>query len=99
MLLPVRRRHQNADVLPDRLFGRVAEQRSAVALNELHDPMVVDHDHRVRHGVKHRPQMRLAFLESDLGAFGGGDVARDFGCPDQVAGPVKQRRDGQLKHR
>ena len=65
--LAVGRRHQHLDVLADHLVRRVAEQPRSRRAEGLHDPALVDDDHRVRHGVEDRAQMRFA-RERVLGA-------------------------------
>src|SRR5512135_1688902 len=53
-------RHQDFDVLPERLDHAVAEQPLGGAAERLYSAMLVDDDHCFRHGVENRLQMRLA---------------------------------------
>ena len=53
-------RHQNADVLADRLLFRVPELPLRCAAEELHDPVAVDDDHGIGDGLQDRLQMTLA---------------------------------------
>ena len=64
VLLAIGRRHQHADVLADDLAGGIAEQplgrrAEATAMRAA----LVDDDHRVRHGLQDRAQMRLGRLQ------------------------------------
>ena len=58
--LAIGRRHQHADVLADHLVRAVAEQPLGRRAERLHDPALVDDDHRVGHGVEDRLEMGLA---------------------------------------
>ena len=60
VVLAVRRRHQDLDVLPDDLGRLVSEQALGSGAERLHDPALVDHDHRIRHGVEDRCEVGLA---------------------------------------
>ena len=56
VILAVGRRHQHLDVFSHDLRRRVAEQPLGRRAERLHDPALVDDDHRVRNGVEDRPQ-------------------------------------------
>ena len=52
--------HQHLDVLADRLGTAVAKQPLRRGAEGLHHAVLIDDDHRLRHGVENRLQMRLA---------------------------------------
>ena len=66
---------------PQTSAGGVAEQPLGRGAEGLDDAALVDHDHRVGHGVEDRAQQRLPFLEAGLGALRIGDVGMQDGAP------------------
>src|SRR5690606_3220917 len=60
MALPVGRGHQNADVLPDELLGRVLEQALRGGIDDLNAALLVDGDQPVGGGLDDRLEQRLA---------------------------------------
>ena len=72
VLFPVGLRHQHPDVLAADLVCRVAEQAFRGRAEELDGAALVDHDHRVGHGLEDRAQQRQ---------FAGGQVAIGPGRP------------------
>ena len=81
VLGPVGVGHQHADVLPDHLCGDPSKLPLRRGREGLHDPLLVDDDHRVGDGVEDRLQVRLTRP----------GVAR---CP-QTARPDETDRDRQ----
>ena len=82
MLLAVGRWHQHAHVLSDHRSFSMAEQALGCSIEGLNDAAVVDHDHRIGHGIEHRPQMRLAGAE-----IAGGLPIVDAGTVELLAEP------------
>ena len=60
MAAAIRLRHQLADVFSDRLGFGVAELTLGGAGEELHDAVLVDHDHRIRDRIQDRAKVPLA---------------------------------------
>src|ERR1700682_3804230 len=59
MARTVRIRHQDADVLADRLAFRVAKLPFGRTAEELHDAVAVDDDHRIGNGLQDRVKVAL----------------------------------------
>jgi hypothetical protein len=81
MTAAIRLRHQLADVLPDRLGFAVAELTLGGAGVELHDAMLVDHDHRIRNRIQDRAKVALARPDCVLKALLTVDVDHDAAEP------------------
>ena len=60
VILSIGRRHQPFDVRADDFRRRIAEQSFGCRAEGLDDPALVDHDHRIGHGVQDRGEMGLA---------------------------------------
>ena len=93
MLPAIGLRHQEADIPAHHFDRRKAEQLLRRRAEGLHDAARVYHDHGVGDGGEHRLQMRLAFLEGDLGLPRRRDVARDFRGADQRTLAIPDGRD------
>ncbi len=77
MAAAIRLRHQFADILSDRLGFGVAELARGGAGKELHDAMLVDHDHRIRDRIQDRAKVPLARPDGVLEAFFTVDIDHD----------------------
>src|SRR5207248_8857594 len=77
MTAAIRLRHQEADVVPDRLGFVIAELPLGGAGEELHDAMLVDHDHRIRNRIENRAKVPLTRPDRVLEAFLAVDVEHD----------------------
>jgi hypothetical protein len=77
----IRLRHQRADVFSDRLGRAVSELTLGGAGEELHDAVLVDHDHRVRNRVQNRAKVSLAGPDLVLEKFLVVDVDHDAAEP------------------
>src|SRR5215467_5018147 len=60
VILPVGRRHQHLDVFSNNFLPGIAEQPLGCRAERLHDSVLADHDHRIRHGIEDRREMSLA---------------------------------------
>src|SRR6266511_4866565 len=60
VILPIGRRHQYLDVFSNHFRRGVAEQPLGCRAERLHDSALVDHDHRIWHGIQDRREMSLA---------------------------------------
>src|SRR5215470_10914677 len=60
VILPVGRWHQHLDVFSNHFRRAIAEQPFRRRAERLHDSALVDHDHRIRHGIEDRREMSLA---------------------------------------
>src|SRR5215211_381120 len=69
MARAVRIRHQDTDVMADRLVFEVTELPLCGAAEELHDATAVDHDHRIRNGFQDRAKMAFPCSKCFLNLF------------------------------
>src|SRR6516164_8595311 len=60
VILPVGRRHQHLDVFSNHFRRGIAEQPFRRRAERLHDSVLADDDHRIRHGIEDRREMSLA---------------------------------------
>ena len=74
MLGPVGFGHEHPDVPPDHFLGAISEQFRRRGAEGRHQAPLVDHDHRLGHGVEDRTQVRLARRELRLGPLQPGDI-------------------------
>src|SRR6185295_18648232 len=85
MAAAIRLRHQLADIFSNRLGFGVAELTFGSAGEELHDAMLVDHDHRIRDRIQDRAKVPLASPDGVLEAFLTVDVDHDATEPHRSA--------------
>ena len=64
--------HQHLDVVADHFLGSISEQVRGRGAKRSYEAVLVDDDHRLRHGVEDRTQMRLARRQFRLGPFQSG---------------------------
>ena len=81
----IRLRHQLADIFSNRLGFGVAELTFGSAGEELHDAMLVDHDHCIRDRIQDRAKVPLASPDGVLEAFLTVDVDHDATEPHRSA--------------
>ena len=89
MLLAEGRGHEHLHILSNDLIFPTSEQTLGSGIERLNDTPVVDHHRRVRHGIEHRPEMRLAGAED-----AGGLPIVDAGAVKLLAEPGDADADG-----
>src|SRR5258708_14612998 len=75
VIFSVGRRHQRLDVFSNHFRRAIAEQPFRRRAERLHVSALVDHDHRIRHGIEDRREMSLARKRVPRAAGGSNTVA------------------------